>query len=134
MMRRSNSMTAAPLLGIIIRLATGLLFLWLAGRLAEAKTIAKGHPGKASVAEPGADIFDANAPVLRFNIEMAPSDLEVLRKDARKYVLATVREGDLIFTNVAVHLKGAAGSFRQIDDKPALTLSFEKFVPGRRFH
>ncbi|PYJ79924.1 MAG: hypothetical protein DME22_24750, partial [Verrucomicrobia bacterium] len=62
------------------------------------------------------------------------TNLESLRKEPRKFVSATVQEGELVFTNVAVHLKGAAGSFRQIDDKPALTLSFGKFVPSQRFH
>jgi spore coat protein H len=33
-----------------------------------------------------------------------------------------------------VHLKGAAGSFRGIDDKPSLTVNMDKFVKGQRFH
>src|SRR5262249_6524698 len=37
-------------------------------------------------------------------------------------------------TSVAVHLKGAAGSFRPVDDLPAMTLNFDKFVPGQNFH
>ena len=44
----------------------------------------------------------------------------------RPAVPATVREGDLVWTNVAVHIKGSFGSFRPIDDKPALTLNFDK--------
>ena len=35
---------------------------------------------------------------------------------------------------VGVHLKGAAGSFRNVDDKPALTLNFDRFVEHQRFH
>src|SRR6185503_11186054 len=36
---------------------------------------------------------------------------------------------------VGLHVKGAAGSRRPIDDtKPALTLAFGKFVPDQRFH
>jgi spore coat protein CotH len=35
---------------------------------------------------------------------------------------------------VAIHLKGSAGSFRPVEDKPALTLNFDKFAPGQRFH
>jgi hypothetical protein len=35
---------------------------------------------------------------------------------------------------VTVHLKGAAGSFRPVDQRPALTLNFEKHVPGQTFH
>ena len=73
-------------------------------------------------------------PVLRLKIEIAETDLESLRREARKFVSATVREGEGVYTNVAVHLKGAAGSFRSIDDKAALTLSFGKFVPSQRFH
>ncbi len=45
-----------------------------------------------------------------------------------------MREGGVVYRNVALHLKGAAGSFRPFDDKPALTLSFSKHVPGQRFH
>lgn len=53
---------------------------------------------------------------------------------SRPQALATVREGDAVFTNVTVHLKGAAGSFRPFDDQPCLTLNFEKQAPGQKFH
>lgn len=46
----------------------------------------------------------------------------------------TVREGGVIHTNVTLHLKGAAGSFRPFDDKPALTLNFSRQSSGQRFH
>jgi spore coat protein H len=39
-----------------------------------------------------------------------------------------------MFRDVGVHLKGAAGSFRGVDDRPALTLDFDRFVPGQHFH
>ena len=52
----------------------------------------------------------------------------------RPSVRATVREGELVWTNVSLHLKGAAGSFRSVDDKPALTLNFDKLPDGQRFH
>jgi len=87
-----------------------------------------------AVAEPGADIFATNAPVLRFRIEIAERDIRSLRNEPRTPVPATVREGDRVFTNVAAHLKGAAGSFRQVDDNPALTLSFGRFASDQRFH
>ena len=35
---------------------------------------------------------------------------------------------------MAVHLKGAAGSFRPLDDKPGLTLSFDRFRRGQLLH
>jgi spore coat protein H len=80
----------------------------------------------------------------RFQIEIAPRDVTTLREyhwngwrgrtqDERPEVLVTVREGSNSYTNVALHLKGAAGSFRDFDDKPALTLNFGKHAPGQRF-
>lgn len=81
----------------------------------------------------------------RITIEIAPADLETLRgyawngwggrrPEQRPEVVATVREGGVVYTNVAIHLKGAAGSFRPVDDKPALTLNFSKHVSGQKFH
>ena len=52
----------------------------------------------------------------------------------RVQVRATVQEGGQAYTNVAVHLKGAAGSFRPVDQKPGLTLNFSKFAEGQQFH
>lgn len=46
----------------------------------------------------------------------------------RPKALAVVKSGGVTFTNVAVHLKGSAGSFRSVDDKPAMTLNFDKYV------
>jgi hypothetical protein len=78
------------------------------------------------------------------HIEIAPKDVERLRgyywsgrggrQQERPEVLASVREGETVYTKVALHLKGAAGSFRPFDDKPALTLNFTRHTPGRRFH
>jgi hypothetical protein len=52
----------------------------------------------------------------------------------RPTALARVIEGDTVFTNVVVHSKGAFGSFRPIDHRPALTLNFDKSAPGQEFH
>ena len=52
----------------------------------------------------------------------------------RPDVTITVREGTLVYTNVQMHLKGAAGSFRSIDDRPAMTLNFSKKSKGQKFH
>ena len=82
---------------------------------------------------PGADIFD-NKTVLPIRIEIATNELKALQIDNRKYVRATVWEGTNVWYDVGVHLKGAAGSFRGVADKPALTLSFGKFTPEQRFH
>ena len=42
-----------------------------------------------------------------------------------------MRAGGQVWTNVAIHLKGAAGSFRPVDDLPALTLNFGKLQDGQ---
>lgn len=85
------------------------------------------------------------ADLWRIHIEIAPGNVDKLRgyhwsgwggqrQQERPEVPATVREGGMVYTNVALHLKGAAGSFRPFDDKPALTLHFSKHAPGQRFH
>jgi hypothetical protein len=85
------------------------------------------------------------ADLWRIHLEIAPKDENILRRyrwngwqgvnQERPEVLATVREGDRVYTNVAVHLKGAAGSFRMYDDyKPALTLNFSKHADDQKFH
>ncbi|MCX6904215.1 MAG: CotH kinase family protein [Verrucomicrobia bacterium] len=71
--------------------------------------------------------------VLQLKIEIPQAQLEALRKEAKTYVQGTVREGDKVFTNVAVRLKGAA-SAQLIDKKPGLTLKFDEFATGQYFH
>jgi hypothetical protein len=60
--------------------------------------------------------------------------MDSLRGDPRKPVPATVVVGTNRYEKVTVHVKGAAGSTRPIDDNPALTLNFDKQNPGQRFH
>lgn len=85
-------------------------------------------------------LFDSAVP--RMQIEISAEGMKVLRdyvqiwrqpRPERIDVKATVREGGKIYTNVAVHLKGSF-SFTPVDAKPSLTLSFDKFAPGQRFH
>lgn len=82
---------------------------------------------------PGADLFEPQ-PLRTFKIDVVGRDLEQLRRDDRHYVRCTVRVGEVVLRDVGVHVKGAAGSRRGFDDVPALTLNFDKFVPGQRFH
>ncbi|MCI0538332.1 MAG: CotH kinase family protein [Verrucomicrobiales bacterium] len=80
--------------------------------------------------------------ILRLQIQIPEKGMETLKKyqwtfgpqAEREKVQATIREGHLVYTNVALQLKGAAGSFRAIDDRPAFTLNFDKFADGQRFH
>lgn len=97
-------------------------------------------------AAPGGDASDhffaqTNAALLR--LTLSEPALAALREfewvmgapnDNRQTVQGTLREGATEFTNVAIHLKGAAGSFQSVDKKPGLTLNFDKFAKGQRFH
>src|SRR4051812_43540159 len=111
--------------------------------LGEERTLAAaGHP-KPSAEElhAGDDLF-TNAAVRHLRIEISKEGTESLRQYSwrtrkqveRTYVPATIREGKTVWTNVGVHLKGAYGSFRPLDDKPGFTLNFDKFSGGQRFH
>lgn len=82
---------------------------------------------------PGAELF-TNGAILNIKIEFSPGEMNALRKDNRKMARATVSEGGKVYKDVGVHVKGAAGSTRSLDDKPALTLSFGKFTPDQKFH
>lgn len=83
------------------------------------------------------ELFDG--PILKWEILMKRSELNKLRNSGggawgnrdRADAVCSVRAGTNIWTNVSVHLKGAAGSFRHVDDTPALTLNFGKLQDGQ---
>ena len=79
---------------------------------------------------PSDKIFES--PIQRFEITLAPPELDSLRREPRKTVPATLRVGSNTWQRVGVRVKGAAGSTRGIDDNPALTLNADKFVPGQK--
>jgi len=106
---------------------------------------AQSRPNKANKVVKGQSPYDGlfhGDNVLRLKLEISEKDIETLKNQQwtfgqqteRSKVQATVREGNTVYTNVSVQLKGAAGSFRAIDDKPAFTLHFEKLAEGQRFH
>ena len=113
-----------------------LPLLWVAAFLSLRATAAKPRPADAAAA-----LFAATN-VLRIEIEIPPPALESLRSQRgffdrstnREKVQVTIREGGRTYTNVTAQLKGAAGSFRAIDNKPAFTLNFEKLANGQNFH
>jgi hypothetical protein len=101
--------------------------------------LALGWGGSAKAAESGTkadasvEFFESGV-VPHLRIEISGTNLANLRRDNRKYVRAKVSEGDTVYPEVAIHLKGAAGSFRGLEDRPALTLNFGKFQPHQRYH
>jgi hypothetical protein len=69
------------------------------------------------------------------NIKLSINNKEEqkLRSDPRHYADCTLLEdGNVVSRKVGVKLKGAAGSFRNYDDRPALTISMKK--KDERFH
>jgi spore coat protein H len=80
--------------------------------------------------------------VPRLNIEIPAEGMKVLReyrqvwrqtRPPRIDVKAIIREGNQVYTDVAIHLKGSF-TFQSIDRRPSLTLNFGKFAQGQRFH
>jgi spore coat protein H len=82
---------------------------------------------------PGADLF-APGVIRKLRLELAPDAVASLHNNARKFVRATVVDGENTNTNVGLRLKGAVGSFRALEDKPGLTLDFSRFENGQKFH
>lgn len=103
------------------------------GPLFGADAAKKSGAKKADKTDPTAELFD-NSRIFRIEVEIPKEGLESLKKSPRTNVLATLKEGGRVYTNVSLHLKGAAGSFRQVDDRPALTLNFDKAAEGQKFH
>ena len=115
-----------------------LLRIWIlalvaVSLLAGTRSLAK--PGKAEGREhqAAADALFTNGLVLVLKIDVPSAGMRSLRRDGRTYVRATVREGKTVYTNVLVRLKGGAGSYRQVDDKPGLTLKLDE-TNGPAFH
>ena len=55
-----------------------------------------------------ADALFTNNSVLHLRIRVSGTNVAALRQQPHKYVSATVREGEKVYTNVTVHLKGSA--------------------------
>jgi len=103
--------------------------LVLVGRVVLATVAATAVAARAGGAEPFA------GPVGTMRLHIAPGDEQRLRDAPRRYVACRLdTEGGDSLDGVAVKLKGAAGSFRDYDDRPGLTLHVARTIAGRRFH
>ncbi len=85
-----------------------------------------------------ADTFFAG-PIVHLEFMFDPKEWENLKKDNRRYaectMIETAPDGKKTeYKDVAVKLKGAAGSFQGPDQKPGLTVSLHKFKGAERFH
>jgi spore coat protein CotH len=95
---------------------------------------AMGSPQKGARRESQAeaDALFTNGALHVIKISISPQGIKSLRQEPRKFVFATLREGTTTLNLVRVRLKGAAGSFREVDDKPGL--SFELGDSDGSFH
>ena len=121
------------MLGPLAVLAGAFLLSGLSGLAQKAESLPPGQNRSNSKAELS-DQFFANGPVPYLKIEINRTNLAALRRNDRAYVRATIRDGDTVYTDVGIHLKGAAGSRRDLNDKPALTVNFDRFQDHQRFH
>lgn len=82
--------------------------------------------------------FFASGEALELKLAITDDSVEKLRRDARVYVPVTLIEGGKEVARGGVKLKGAAGSFREVDDRPAFTINLGKFeaegAEARGFH
>ncbi|MFM2096140.1 MAG: hypothetical protein RIS70_3264, partial [Planctomycetota bacterium] len=74
-------------------------------------------------------------PIPELRLALRPEHEQQLRENPRRYVRAGLRENENdSFPAVGLKLKGAAGSFRDFDDKPAMTIKMSRFEDSLRFH
>jgi spore coat protein CotH len=78
------------------------------------------------------DLF-AKSKVFDIKIEIPSASLASLKSDPRKYVKGVIREGDKVYADAGIRLKGS-GSFQPLEKKPSLAIKFNEFVSGVRFH
>ncbi|MBM4015115.1 MAG: hypothetical protein FJ293_09160 [Planctomycetes bacterium] len=98
-----------------------------------AKTKAKAAARAAEAT--ASDEFFSKGEILHLRLEIEPADVELLRGEGRPWVACTLWENDkVVYPDVRVKLKGAAGSSRPFDEKPGLTLRLDKTFEEQRFH
>ena len=75
----------------------------------------------------------ADDPVLHdVRVVVTAGDLDRLRANPRKDVDGVVTMDGHSFPGIRLHVKGSTGSFRPVDDRPGLTLRFDRVESGRR--
>jgi spore coat protein H len=110
-----------------------LLFACILAPAALAASLSAAETNSSTSALAASDDLFARPKVYRIKLDLSDSVQEALRKDPKKYVRATVREGTQALPNVGVRLKGSA-SFQSIDKKPSFSIKFNEFVKDQEFH
>ena len=116
----------------IMRIIT-LLALGLFVASTPALVAADGKSAKSeSKASPGGDLF-GTVRVWRLKLDVSAESIESLRKDPKRYVKATLKDGEKVHTDVGLRVKGSA-PFEGLEKKPSLALKFNEFVKDQEFH
>jgi len=115
----------------IFALLFALQQLFLSTSLVAANPSRNPERKKTAKASAASEIFDKPT-VLDFQIQLVETNLQALRDRPRDYTYASILVNGTTYREVGVKLKGAAGSFRPVDDRPALTLNFDKKLDGQR--
>jgi hypothetical protein len=80
------------------------------------------------------DLFFKKGPIPHLELRLSAEELANLKANARSYVRGTLFENEQeVATDVGVKLKGSAGSYREWDDRPGLTVHVGKFIRGQRW-
>ncbi|MFO0941364.1 MAG: CotH kinase family protein [Pirellulales bacterium] len=77
----------------------------------------------------------ASEKIMDLQIRIAEKDIAEINRDERPYVPAElVENGQVVYRDFAIKLKGAAGSFRMFEDRPALTIKTNRTNKDLAFH
>ncbi len=105
----------------------GSMFLLLVATRADglAPTVPRAMPESDLTAGPA---------VHELRIVLSQESIRALSQNPRTYVRAVLRADGQRYSEVGLHLKGATGSFRSLDDKPGLTIDLRHFAQGQKFY
>ncbi len=111
----------------LFRLTLGLVIALLLAPLgAESKGSAPPNPA-------APDELFSQPRVLELTVVIPGAGLAALNKDPKTYVKGILREGENVYANVGIRLKGN-GAFQAQEKKPGLAVKFNEFASGLRFH
>jgi hypothetical protein len=84
-------------------------------------------------ADPVTDEFFNKGVIPQIRITLSEEQMKSLKEKPREYVECVIKENpDKTYEKVKIKLKGSVGSFREITERPALTVKMTK--KGERFH
>lgn len=92
-------------------------------------------PPKPTKEQEATEAWFRAGPIPKIVIELDDAACEALRAEPRNYVLGRLRENDRnLFEGVGIKLKGSAGSFREFDETPSLSVRVNKLDDELAFH